>query len=89
MEDLVGTSDYRIDLAVIHPNNPNEYILGIECDGGAYQRAKSARDRDRTRTSVMEGLGWNIFHVWAPSYFENKTKIIKKIQKVIKELIKP
>ena len=29
----VGYSGYRIDLAIVHPDEPSRYILGIECDG--------------------------------------------------------
>src|SRR5699024_4215350 len=42
----VGMSGYRIDMAVIHPDQPHRYILGIECDGAMYHSAPSARERD-------------------------------------------
>ncbi len=87
VDDLVGASDYRIDLAIVNPNKPSEYILGLECDGGAYQRANTARDRDRTRKMVMEGLGWHIYHVWTPTYFRNHKKILKDIEKTIESLL--
>ncbi len=45
----VGVSSFRIDLGVIAPSRPGEYILGVECDGATYHSARSARDRDRLR----------------------------------------
>ena len=50
----VGVKSFRIDLGVIDPPRPGEYILGVECDGAAYHSARSARDRDRLRQEVLE-----------------------------------
>ena len=64
----VGAAGYRIDLAVRHPDRPGEYLLGIECDGAAYRSAATARDRDRLRHQVLNGLGWRIHRIWAISW---------------------
>jgi len=45
----VGCSGYRIDLAVVDPECPGRYLLGIECDGANYHRSRNARDRDDPR----------------------------------------
>ena len=45
--------------------------MGIECDGAAYHSAKSARDRDRLRQSVLEQLGWRIRRIWSVDWFRN------------------
>src|SRR5260370_1342680 len=66
-----GIAAYRIDLAVRHPSQPSVYVAGIECDGAAFHSAKSARDRDRLRESVLQGLGWNILRVWSTDWFSN------------------
>ncbi|MDH5299343.1 MAG: AAA domain-containing protein, partial [Desulfobulbaceae bacterium] len=34
----VGCSGYRIDLAIVDPERPGRYLLGIECDGANYHR---------------------------------------------------
>ncbi|MDD4097372.1 MAG: DUF3320 domain-containing protein, partial [Lentisphaeria bacterium] len=60
----VGSSGFKIDLAVLHPQRPDEYLLGIECDGVAYARQLTVRDRDHQRTSVLKGLGWRMYRVW-------------------------
>lgn len=33
-------------MAVVHPNNPQKYILGVECDGAMFHSAASAKERD-------------------------------------------
>jgi hypothetical protein len=67
----VGVAGFYIDLAVVDPERPGHYILGIECDGATYHSAKMARVRDRTRQSVLESLGWSIHRIWSTDWFRN------------------
>jgi very-short-patch-repair endonuclease len=67
----VGVSGFRIDLAVLHPQHAKHFLAGIECDGAQYHSSKSARDRDRLRQEVLEGLGWTILRVWSTDWFDN------------------
>jgi very-short-patch-repair endonuclease len=67
----VGVSSYRIDLGVRHPEFPERYLVGIECDGASYHSSKSARDRDRIREEVLQSKGWNLIRVWSTDWFEN------------------
>ncbi len=48
------------------------FILGVECDGKNYHSAKTARDRDRLRESVLEGLGWRLHRIWSTDWFYNR-----------------
>lgn len=70
-EPQVGVAGFFIDLAVRDPGKPGRYLMGIECDGAAYHSAKSARDRDRLRQSVLEQLGWRIRRIWSVDWFRN------------------
>ncbi len=67
----VGSSGFTLDLAVVDPAEPSRYRLGIECDGASYRSARSARDRDRLRPQVLEGLGWRLHHVWSTDWFRD------------------
>lgn len=79
----VGCSGYRIDLAVVDPDAPGRYLLGIECDGANYHRARTARDRDRLRQAVLEDLGWRLHRVWSSDWWANPTKELDKIEAAI------
>jgi very-short-patch-repair endonuclease len=75
----VGVAGYFIDMAVRDPNNPDSYILGIECDGATYHSAKSTRDRDRLREEVLRGLKWNIYRIWSTDWFNDQDGQVRKL----------
>jgi very-short-patch-repair endonuclease len=74
----VGCSGYRIDLAVVDPDAPGRYLLGIECDGANYHRAKTARDRDKLREGVLRDLGWRLHRIWSTDWWTNPEREIAK-----------
>ncbi|MCG8550680.1 MAG: AAA domain-containing protein [Desulfobacterales bacterium] len=79
----VGVAGFFIDLAVLDPGNPGRYLMGIECDGATYHSAKSVRDRDRLRQTILERLGWNIKRIWSTDWFKNPSG---ELQPIIREL---
>lgn len=90
----VGCSGYRIDLAILDPDAPGRYLLGIECDGANYHSAKTARDRDRLREAVLVGLGWQLHRVWSSDWWVNPEECLSKIdaaieQAMLKRNVKP
>jgi len=83
----LGVAGYYLDIAVINPNNDNEYLLGIECDGATYHSSKSVRDRDRLRQEVLENLGWKIMRIWSTDWYKDPESAIKPIIKEIKRRV--
>lgn len=75
----VGSGGFFIDLGVVDPERPGRYLLGIECDGRSYHSASWARDRDRLRQKVLEGLGWSLHRVWSTDWFHNPDRELRKI----------
>lgn len=65
----VGVSRYRVDLGVVHPDEPGRFLAGIECDGASYHSSPTARDRDRIRHNVLNELGWTLERLWSTDYF--------------------
>jgi very-short-patch-repair endonuclease len=75
----VGVSSFRVDLGIIDQVKPGQYILGVECDGATYHSARSARDRDRIRQEVLEGLGWRLHRIWSTDWFRNPKRETDKL----------
>ncbi|AHM62896.1 DNA/RNA helicase [Flammeovirgaceae bacterium 311] len=81
----VGSQGFYIDLAIVDPEHPGRYLLGIECDGAAYHSARSARDRDRLRQQVLENIGWRIHRIWSTDWFRNPERELKRVVAAIEK----
>ena len=75
----VGRSQFKIDLAILNPQKPEEYILGILCDGRNYYDTKTTRDREIVQPGVLNGLGWNVMRIWAVDWYENHQQLIDRL----------
>jgi very-short-patch-repair endonuclease len=83
LHQQVGVSGYRIDLAVVDTDQPGRYLLGIECDGATYHSAQTARDRDRLRQQVLEGLGWTLHRIWSRDWITDRSREIDKVMNAV------
>jgi very-short-patch-repair endonuclease len=81
----VGSQGFYLDLAIVDPEHPGRYLLGIECDGAAYHSARSARDRDRLRQQVLEGIGWKIHRIWSTDWFRYPERELKRVVEAIEK----
>jgi hypothetical protein len=70
----VGVSKFRIDLGIVHPDRPGDYLAGVECDGASYHSAATARDRDKVRAAILEGLGWTLLRIWSTDWWIDKER---------------
>lgn len=79
----VGVSAYRIDLGIVHPDKPGVYLAGVECDGAMYHSSAFARERDKIRQSVLEGLGWTLFRVWSTDWWTHRAKALDTLHEAL------
>ena len=84
-DQQVGAAGFRIDLGVRQPDQPGRYILAVECDGSAYHSALWARERDRLRQDVLEGLGWQFHRVWSTDWFHRRHAEIDRLRAALEE----
>jgi very-short-patch-repair endonuclease len=89
----VGPGPFHVDLAIRNPDNPDRYLLGIECDGSEYHDEPSARDRERLRLQVLEQLGWRIHRVWSVDWFRTPRReldrLIQALEKARRGQLRP
>jgi very-short-patch-repair endonuclease len=83
----VGSAGFFVDIGVCDPENPERFVLGIECDGAKYHSAKSARDRDRLREEVLKKRGWRIHRIWSTDWWKNPERELKRTLQVIEQAI--
>ncbi len=75
----VGTSVFRLDLAVVNPADCHHYLLGIICDGEGYYRLKTIRNREMVCPSVLQMLGWKLVHVWTVDWLQRPETVLNMI----------
>lgn len=84
-QKAVGHSKFKVDIAVINPYNPEEYLLGIMLDGESYRQSQNTKDREVAQTSVLSGLGWELHRIWTMDWWDNRDKEIAKLMKILAE----
>jgi very-short-patch-repair endonuclease len=83
----IGVSRFRIDLGIVHPDRPGDYLAGVECDGATYHSAATARDRDKVRGAILKGLGWNLVRLWSTEWWVDKEGALQKLHAALNELL--
>ncbi|HRU98082.1 MAG TPA: DUF4011 domain-containing protein [Ruminococcus sp.] len=86
-DTLVGCSNYKVDVAVVNPDDPEKYILGINCGGKSNYINGTSKDRHISQAGVLEGLGWNVMNVYILDWLDNKEKTVKKIEDAVAEAL--
>ena len=85
VDKQVGSSGFKIDLAVRHPDQPGRYMLAVECDGATYHRALWARERGRLRQEVLENLGWRFHRIWSTDWFYRRGEALQKLRAALED----
>ena len=79
VEPQVGSSGFKIDLAVYHPDDEGRFLLAVECDGARYHSSSWARERDRLRQAVLERKGWRFHRIWSTDWFYERESEMAKL----------
>ncbi|MEM6800672.1 MAG: AAA domain-containing protein [Bacteroidota bacterium] len=75
----LGDTRFKLDIAVLHPDKEEEYLLGIECEGSQYFRGESAKEREVYRPDLLSAKSWKLYRVWARNFWLDKEKEVEKI----------
>ncbi len=83
IQPQIGVSGFRVDLGVVDPDAPGSFLAGVECDGATYHSGATARDRDRLRQVVLEGLGWRILRIWSTDWWTNAAREAERLHQAL------
>ena len=78
-EPFVGRSNFKIDIAVSTQEHPDQYLLGILCDGKSYYETKTTRDREIVQPNVLKMLHWKVMRVYSIDWYENRERAMNQI----------
>jgi hypothetical protein len=77
----VGSSAYRVSLALRDRAEPDRWCLGIEFDGPFWQSGATVADREILRRDVLRRLGWRTLRVWAAEWLKDPAKVLAGIER--------
>lgn len=80
---FVGSSRFKVDIAIKDPDHPEEYLVGIMVDGVQYANAKTTRDRSVSQISVLKRLGWNIMELFVLDWWEHREDVLKRLAELM------
>ncbi len=83
----IGCSEYKIDIGIVDPENPDSYLLGILADGENCKNSATSKDRFVLQPDVLAGLGWKIMRVWTLDWLDEVARVIEKIKSEIENAI--
>ncbi|QIX27212.1 DUF4011 domain-containing protein [Nocardioides sp. JQ2195] len=77
----VGLSNFRLDLVLARPENPERPILPVLLDGESWQQRVTVSDRDVLPVEVLQNLmGWpTVARIWWPMWLQNRDEVISRV----------
>lgn len=84
----VGSSDFKVDIAVADPDDNDRYILGISCGTKSNYESSTAENRYISQQSVLNGLGWETMNIHILDWIDNSEKVMERIENRINEIKK-
>jgi len=84
----IGHSSFHVDIAVVDPYDPTQYLMGILLDGENYRMTGNTRDREIAQVSVLRRLGWTLLRVWTIDWWDNADKQLRIILEKLEEMRK-
>lgn len=83
----IGVSRFRIDLGIVHPDRPGDFLAGVECYGATYHSAATARDRDKVRAAILTDLGWTLVRIWSTDWWVDRAGSAEKLDRALRALL--
>ena len=75
----IGCSEFRLDIAVMDPKEPDTYLLGVLLDGENCLKTPTARERFVLQPSVLRGLGWRLVRVWTLDWLDDRERVTREL----------
>lgn len=78
-EVLVGPARFKLDFAVFC----KERSIGLECDGDATHMRRSAVEKDKRRSNILQSQGWSMLHFTSNELTTNMDHTLSVVQESI------
>ena len=84
VDECVGASLFRFDLAVSWPDN-DHWQLGLLLDQLDNSAKSSVLERFLMRPQVLQNFGWQVMHVLSKDWFHDPQAVLTRIDRIMKD----
>ncbi len=84
----VGSSAFKIDVAVRDPQAPEQYLLAVIFDDDACALDDTVRDRMLLQKDMLARMGWQTMNLWLLDWWQDEASQIRKIEAELKRIEK-
>ena len=81
----IGCSAYRMDIGIVDPDDPGNYLLGLILDGENMKASATVDDRFAVQPSVLGGLGWKLLRIWTLEWLDDPAPVIQRIKEAAEQ----
>lgn len=78
----IGSSQFKVDIGIVSPENKEKYILGILVDNFQIEE-KDIRDREVIYPEALKQKGWKVYRLHALSWYQDSQHEIRQIIKTM------
>lgn len=78
VEENLGESSFKIDVAIATKDNPKNFVLGILFDNETFANM-TCRDRNLNEPNVLSTLKWKIMRVYSVEYLDHREEVLQRI----------
>ncbi len=83
----VGEGEYRIDMAVADPRDPDRWLVAVDVDGPGYAGLASTRQRDRILVERLLDLGWGHLRLWTTDIFADPARQEAEVHRAVRRAV--
>jgi hypothetical protein len=76
-----GNEGFCVDVALRHPNKPQDVTAGVLCDLNRYRKAEDPVEWELFRTAVLKSQGWGLVRALSPQLFRDAETALLEIDR--------
>lgn len=83
----VGLSEFRVDLVIANPDEPERPLVAVLLDGQEWRSRKTVADRDGLPVDVLANLmHWPaVERVWMPEWLNHRVETLDRLERSVKD----